>query len=196
LETTEKPKRSKAKHITGVIIIAIVDAFCIIGYNLATRQPHIELLNASREITDSKTKVTATLQNSGDEVESQQYGIRHTAAAQHSRLKEKKPSFQLHGTRESISTNLSRGFTEVFCQIVNVLGCSDYCADNLSFSRINISFHKNQGLPRAEFHVTINHRQRFVWRQKHRPQMRMSIRRMPVTLTFRNYFFEKNLNIA
>ena len=71
-EITEKPKRSKAKCIASVIITAIVDAFCIIGYHLATRQPHIELLDASGEITDSKIKVTATLQNSGDEVESQQ----------------------------------------------------------------------------------------------------------------------------
>jgi len=66
LETTEKPKRSKAKHIAGVIIVAIVGVFCIIGYHLATPQPYIELLNASGEITDSKIKVTATLQNSGD----------------------------------------------------------------------------------------------------------------------------------
>jgi hypothetical protein len=65
-ETTEKPKRSKVKYIAGVIIIAIVGAFCIIGYHLATRQPPIELLNASEEITDSKIKITATLQNSGD----------------------------------------------------------------------------------------------------------------------------------
>jgi len=65
-ETTEKPKRSKAKYIAGVIIVAIVGRFCIIGYHLATRQPHIELLNASGQITDSKIKVTATLQNSDD----------------------------------------------------------------------------------------------------------------------------------
>ena len=58
METTEKPKRSKAKYI------AIVGAFYIIGYHPATRQPHIELLNASGEITDSKIKVTARLQNS------------------------------------------------------------------------------------------------------------------------------------
>ena len=64
METTEKPKRSKAKHIAGVIIVAIVGVFCIIGYHLATPQPYIELLNASGEITDSKIKVTATLQNS------------------------------------------------------------------------------------------------------------------------------------
>jgi hypothetical protein len=64
-ETTEKPKRSKAKYIAGVIIVAIVGRFCIIGYHLATRQPHIELLNASGELTDSKIKTTATLQNSG-----------------------------------------------------------------------------------------------------------------------------------
>jgi len=64
LETTEKPKRSKAKRIAGVIITAIVGAFYIIGYHPATRQPHIELSNASGEITDSKIKVTATLQNS------------------------------------------------------------------------------------------------------------------------------------
>jgi len=66
LETTEKPKRSKVKYIAGVNITAIVGAFCIISYHLATRQPHIELLNASGQITDSKIEVTATLQNSGD----------------------------------------------------------------------------------------------------------------------------------
>lgn len=66
MEITEKPKRSKAKYIAGFIIVAIVGAFCIIGYHLATRQPHIELLDVSGEITYSKIKVTATLQNSGD----------------------------------------------------------------------------------------------------------------------------------
>ena len=158
-ETTEKPKRSKAKHI------AIVDAFYIIGYHPATRQPHIELLNASGEITDSKIKVTATLQNSGDtDGIATTRGIRHNAATQHSRLKEKKFSFQLHGTRKSTSTNLFRRFTEVFCRIANVLGCSHYCADNLSFPRIDIRFHENQGLPRAKLHMTINHRQGLVWR--------------------------------
>lgn len=55
-ETTERPKRSKAKHVAGVITTAIVGAFYIIGYHPATRQPHIELLNASGEMIDPKLK--------------------------------------------------------------------------------------------------------------------------------------------
>jgi len=65
-ETTEKPKRSKAKYIAGVIITAIVGAFCIISYHLTTRQPHIELLDGVKRLQNPKTKVTATLQNCGD----------------------------------------------------------------------------------------------------------------------------------
>ena len=44
--------------------------------------------------------------------------------------------------------------------------------------------------------MIVNYWQSFVWGQNHRPQMRVGIVRMPIPLTFRDYFFQKSLNVA